>query len=121
MIVELSPVVDKETFLTYLKYFAVEQDDLVPEKFYHELLEYRTPTDTSETTREDAYWQYARDCRLDRLNFIFGLWKIPSTRRTSLYGSSSLFYSSKPERCIFLPCFSNQSALSVFGFERMNG
>ena len=31
MIVELSPVVDKETFLTYLKYFAVEQDDLVPE------------------------------------------------------------------------------------------
>ena len=121
MIVELNPVVDKETFLTYLKYFAVEQDYLVPEQYYHQMLEYRTPGDVSETTREDAYWQYTRDSRLERLNFIFSFWKNPSTRRTSLYASSTLFSSSKLERCIFLPCFSNQSTLPVFGFDHMNG
>ena len=121
MIVELCPVLDKDTFFDFLKHFAVIQDYLVPERYYHDLLEYISPTDTSETTREEAYWQYARDCRLERLNFIFSLWKSPSTRRTSLYCSSFLFCSTNPERCIFLPCFSNQSTVPVFGFDRMNG
>ena len=52
MIVELCPVLDKDTFFDFLKHFAVIQDYLVPERYYHDLLEYRSPTDTSETTRE---------------------------------------------------------------------
>jgi hypothetical protein len=118
---ELAPNMDSGTFFKLLKHFAVTSDQLVPEGFFHSIMDYKSSGEKNNTVRKEALWSLAREFRQERLSFYFNVWRVPSTEKTSLYATHSLFTSTAPEKCIFRNAFEDLSKIPIFGFRKMNG
>ena len=118
---ELVPNMDSGTLFKLLKHFAVTNDELVPEDYFHALMDFRSTGDNKITVRKEAYWSLAREFRGERISFYFNVWRKPSTEKTSLYATHSLFTKTIPEKCIFLNAFQDLSKIPIFRFKHMAG
>ena len=112
---------DNGTLFNLLKHFAVTNDELVSEELFHAVMDFRSTGEGKNPIRKEAYWSLAREFRGERMTFYFNVWHKPSTEKTSLYATHSLFTKTIPEKCICLNAFQDLSKIPIFGFRHMAG